>query len=225
MAISPLDLFFPKHCVSCRKLGSYLCADCFLKVEFLKDFVCPVCLRKTDDGGVTHHRCSGKSRLDGLVVACKYRGPIKSAIVKVKYKWVFDIEEVFVDLILAELGKFSLPKNYILVPVPLHVSRKRWRGFNQSEILAKSLAKKLEVPFEDILVRNKETKSQVGLGNQLRRENVSGAFSLEGNINCRGKNVVLVDDVFTSGATMGECCRVLKGAGAGSVWALAVALG
>ncbi len=218
-----LDLIFPKHCVSCKKLGSYLCKNCYLKIEFVQNPVCPICQRQAVSGK-THPGCAGKYKLDGLVVACRYLGPVKMAIIKVKYKWIYDVEKVFVDLLSECFWKFDVPGDIILVPVPLHFKRKSWRGFNQSEILAKSLAKKFKVPFANMLARTRETKTQVGLGRDARRENVKGAFVVSGTV-LKDKNIVLVDDVFTSGATISECCNVLKRAGAKSVWALSVALG
>lgn len=179
-------------------------------------------------GGKTHPGCQNRWRLDGLVVVCRYQGPVKRAITKIKYKWVYDIEKILVDVLVDALWKFDLPGDLILVPVPLHAKRKRWRGFNQAEILAKDLAKRFSQPYEAVLGRNRETKTQVGLKRDERRENVKGAFSLDSLIDGRkigGKDFLLVDDVYTSGATMAECCRVLKRAGAREVWGMAVALG
>ena len=227
-----LDLIFPKRCVSCGRFGTYICRDCSSKIEYIDKPVCPVCQRQAVSGK-THPGCSGRFRLDGLVVVCRYRGPIKRAIAKVKYKWVYDIEKILVDILVDSLWKFDLPKDLILVPVPLHAKRKRWRGFNQAEILAKSLAKKFGVDLRDVLIRTRETKSQVGLKRDERKENVKGAFSLrlsrhpelDSGSMFLGKNFFLIDDVYTSGATMAECCKVLKRAGAAQVWGMAVALG
>lgn len=227
-----LDLLFPRRCVSCGRVGSYICDDCYSKIEFVENPVCPVCQRQAVSGK-THPGCVNKYRLDGLVVACRYRGPVKVAIAKVKYKWVYDIGKILVDLIVNNMWRFDLPAGVILVPVPLHIMRKRWRGFNQAEILAKQLAKQFNVTYAALLFRNRETKTQVGLKKDKRRENVRGAFSLrlaplaQGRTiaDVEGKNIVLVDDVYTSGATMGECARVLKRAGANNVWGIAVALG
>lgn len=172
-----------------------------------------------------HPGCAGKYRLDGLVVACRYRGAVKRVIIKVKYKWIYDIEKVLVDLLVERLWKFDLPKDIILVPVPLHSSRKRWRGFNQSEILGRDLAKRFKHPYADLLLRNRYTKPQVELKKDERAKNVRGAFSLRQAQGIKGRDFILVDDVFTTGATMSECAKVLKRAGAKSVWAMAVALG
>ena len=217
-----LDFIFPKKCVGCGKFGQYFCKGCFAQIEFVEKPICPVCQRQAIEGRV-HPGCSGKYRLDGLVVACRYSGPVKRAIAKVKYKWVWDIEKIFVELLVKNLWRFDLPENVILVPVPLHFKRKNWRGFNQSEILAKSLASKFNVEYLELLIRKRETRTQVGLTRDERKENVRGAFKIMAE--ARGRSIILVDDVFTSGATMAECANVLKRAGAKSVWGMAVALG
>lgn len=219
-----LDLLFPKRCVSCGKFGGYICKDCFSKIEFVDKPVCPLCQRQAV-GGKTHPGCLRPWGLDGLVVVCRYRGPVKRAIAKVKYKWIYDMEEVFVKLLGDNLWKFNLPAGLTMVPVPLHQKRRRWRGFNQAEILAVSLAKRFGVPFADNMRRIIETATQVGLKREDRRKNVRGAFALKSNGSVQGKNILLVDDVYTSGATMAQCAKVLKRAGAREVWGLAVALG
>lgn len=230
-----LDLLFPKRCVACGSWGEYICKKCFSQIEIVKQPICPICQRQAV-GGRTHPGCRGRWRLDGLAVACRYSGPVKRAIQKVKYKWIYDIEKVMVDLVVANLWRFDLPKEAVLVPVPLHAKRKRWRGFNQAEILGRSLAEGFGVPVVDTMIRIIETKTQVGLKRKDRKENVKGAFSIRGSTPnahaksggvepLQGKDIVLVDDVYTSGATMGECARVLRLAGAKSVWGLAVALG
>ena len=245
---SLLDFIFPKKCVGCGKFGQYFCKGCLAQIEFAEKPICPVCQRQSIEGR-THPGCVGKYRLDGLVVACRYSGPVKRAIAKVKYKWVWDIEKIFVELLVKNLWRYDLPENVILVPVPLHFKRKNWRGFNQSEILAEAISLKFKVPYSTALFRNRETKTQVGLKREERQKNVKGAFSLrpvdkgkkrpfdfarqcsgqvaQGKImaEVRGKSIILVDDVFTSGSTMAECANVLKRAGAKSVWGMAVALG
>src|SRR3989338_1566821 len=237
MALSFLDLLFPKRCVSCGKFGAYICKSCFSKIEFIEKPICPICQRQAV-GGKTHPGCQGRYRLDGLVVAARYRGPVKSAIAKVKYKLVYDIAKILIDLIVVNLWKFDLASDLILVPVPLHVRRKNWRGFNQAELLANLLSKSFGVSVSDALIRIRQTKSQVGLKRDDRKENVRGAFALrpsgqkkrksfdsaQGKIisEVKGKNIILVDDVYTSGATMTECCKVLKKEGAGEVWGMAV---
>lgn len=221
-----LDLLFPKKCVNCGKLGSYICRNCFARIEFIDKPLCPVCERQSI-GGKTHPGCFSKLGLDGLVVVCRYRGPISKAIQKIKYKWIWDIEKLLVDIVADNFWKFDVPAKITLVPVPLHIKRKNWRGFNQVELLANDLAKRYKQPYIDLLERKYETRTQVGLSKKDREENVRGAFIVKPQYlsKVEGGDFMLVDDVCTSGATMGECCRVLKRAGARSVWGLAVALG
>ena len=222
-----LDLIFPKRCVSCGAFGKYICNKCFAKIEFVEKPICPICQRHAI-GGKTHPKCTGRFRLDGLVVACRYKGPIKFAIRKVKYKWVYDIENILVDLSASQIWKFDLPQNSVLVPIPLSGKRKNWRGFNQAEILAKTLSKKFGIEYSELLIRIIETRTQVGLTKEERKKNVKDAFAVRkarDKARIRDKNFILVDDVYTSGATMMEAAKVLKNGGAGNVWAMTVALG
>lgn len=172
---------------------------------------------------MTHPGCKTKYSLDGLVVGFRYRGPVKLAIKKVKYRWVFDIAESVVGLFSKNLWKFNLPSDYVLVPIPLHPRRANWRGFNQAELFSKILSKKYAVEYRELLERIVETKTQVGLTKQERRDNIKGAFVISGKIS--KKAIILVDDVYTTGATMAEACRTLKKAGAGDVWGMTLALG
>jgi ComF family protein len=224
MAFSFLDLLFPKRCVSCGRLGGYICSECFSKIKYIEKPICPVCQRQAI-GGRTHPGCRNRYSLDGLVVACRYQGAVKVAIGKVKYKWVYDIGKILTDLLVSSLWRYELPSQIILVPIPLHPKREKWRGFNQAKILGGSLAQEFKQPYDEALFRSKETKSQVGFKKQDRLENIKGAFDLIRGVDVAGKNFVLIDDVYTSGATMAECAKVLKKARAKEVWAMAVALG
>ena len=109
-----------------------------------------------------------------------------------------------------------------LVPVPLHPRRERRRGFNQARLLARAAAKQLDAPVENVLVRTRSTGQQVGLDAEARRANVRGAFAVEDGRTCRGGRFVLVDDVLTTGSTLGNCAETL--AAAGAVWVGAVTL-
>ena len=218
------DIIFPKRCVSCGKFGSYICSECFSKIEFIEHPVCPYCERQAV-GGCAHPGCFRRYGLDGLVVVCRYRGPVRAGIVKIKYKWIYDIEKVLVDLMAENLWKFDFLSDSSLVPVPLHPRRKRWRGFNQAELLARDLAKRFKHPYVDLLVRNRNTRPQIELKKDERKQNVAGAFSIRPSRHIKGKSLILVDDVYTTGATMSECAKILKHAGAKEIWAMAVALG
>jgi len=222
-----LDFLFPKRCVNCGKVGNYICANCYSQIEFIEKPICPVCQRQAI-GGKTHPGCKTPLGLDGLVVACRYRGPVKFAISKVKYRWAYNIAAILIDLLISSFWKFDFPHNTVLVPVPLHPRRKNWRGFNQAELIVESLSKKYKQPSGELLKRIVETKTQVGLSKKERKANIKGAFSLNessGESKIRGGSFILVDDVYTSGATMQEAAKVFKRYGAKSVWGMAIALG
>ena len=113
-----------------------------------------------------------------------------------------------------------------IIPIPLHKNKLKKRGFNQAEELAKGISKFLEKPiFNDVLLKIKPTFAQMELSKEKRRENIKGAFVCQKPIVVRGKKILLVDDIFTTGATMEECARVLKEAGAREVWGAVVARG
>ncbi len=239
-----LDFIFPKKCVGCGKLGNYICKNCFFKIEFVDKPICAVCSRQAI-GGRTHPGCLGKYTLDGLVVACRYRGVIRAAVKKLKYRWVSAISLVLVDLLASAMWRYDISDKAILVPIPLYNSRKNWRGFNQAELLASELSKRFSVKINiNIISRVVNTKTQVGLSRDERKKNIKGAFEISQSVRhgrgslasssthrsgpeaakCKGKRYILVDDVFTTGATMSEAANVLKRAGAEEVWAMAVAL-
>jgi len=227
-----LDFFFPKRCVSCRALGSYLCPACLSQIKFVKEAVCPVCERQAI-GGAAHPRCQSKYSLDGLTSVCVYEGPVKAAIHRLKYRpWITDLGEFLAGMILKRGDSSFLMEdkgNWLVVPVPLHPSRKRERGFNQAEILGKLLAQKLGLNFRpDLLIRHKKTKPQAELKGKERQENIKNAFMLNSNLQLDNlkicnSNALLIDDVWTTGTTLRICGGVLKRAGALKVWALTLA--
>ena len=112
----------------------------------------------------------------------------------------------------------------LIIPVPLHIKRLRQRGFNQSLILAQSLAKKWQIPVNfSLLKRHKFTLTQTGLNKDERKQNIKGAFEVNNKKIISGKNIILVDDVYTTGATINECAKTLIKAGAQKVTVLTLA--
>lgn len=226
-----LDFLFPKRCVSCGTFGVYLCRKCLVKIKFIETPVCPVCERPAI-GGATHPGCQTKSTLDGLISVCVYDGPIKAAIKRLKYKpWITDLGKILTDSVVEHLHSHT-SINYLIevkptvVPVPLHPSRERERGFNQSEILGKLLAQRLNLEIvPNLLIRHKKTKPQADLKGKDRQENIRDAFVLNHNSSflIHNPNILLVDDVWTTGSTLKACCDVLKRAGTRKVWALTLA--
>lgn len=228
-----LDFIFPKCCVSCGAFGIFLCQKCLAKVKFIELPICPVCERPAI-GGATHPGCRNRYSLDGLISACVYDGPIKAAVKRLKYKpWITDLGEILVDSVIKYLRE-NTSINYLIkvkptvVPVPLHSSRERERGFNQSALIGKLLAQKLNLEFcSDLLCRHKKTKPQAELKGKERLENIMGAFSISPKfpniLISQYPNILLLDDVWTTGATLRACGGVLKRSGVKNVWALTLA--
>jgi len=216
-----LDFLFPRRCLGCGQWGQYFCKNCIKRLKQIEKQICPVCQRPAINGK-THPRCQTKYSLDGLVSIFAYEGIIKQAIGKLKYKFITDLAE---ELIRLTSKHMSYPKSSILIPVPLHSRRQRWRGFNQAELLGKILAEKFNWQVRtDILVRHKHTKPQVDLKGKERKNNIRGAFKITPKAKIKNlKKVWLFDDVWTTGSTLRECGQVLKRAGVRKVWGLTLA--
>lgn len=224
-----LDIFFPKYCVNCKKIGDYLCSDCFSRLSFDTKNICLSCGNPSFDG-LTHPRCKKKNSIEGSFTGVVFNSVSKKLIYQFKYKpYLSSLSSFMTDLLYESLiqnEEFEkiLRLQVLFVPIPLSSKKFRKRGYNQAEMLAKGLSRKLSFPVLNCFVRVKETKSQVGLNKKERKENISGAFEVVNNkSSIRNRNIVLVDDVLTTGATMSEACSVLKKAGAGKIWAVAFA--
>lgn len=230
--MSLLDFIFPKYCVNCKKLGSYLCANCLTFISFDTEEICVVCNRSAING-LTHPGCFGKYTIDGVFSAIAYKGAAKKLIYNFKYKpYLSDLEKVLVDLFYENLIQkeefYRICKNnkpLILTPIPLHNSKLRSRGYNQAEILAIALAQKLGFPTFNLLQRVKKTPSLAGLTQKIRKANIKGAFAVEKDKEAMLKNatIFVVDDIFTTGATLNEAAKTLKRNGAKEVYGLALA--
>lgn len=225
-----LNFLFPKRCVGCNNTGSYFCQNCILEIK-QTDLVCPFCERLSL-GGLVHPICQRRYGLDGLWSLGIYQGSLRKAIQKLKYRYLTEVADVLINItleywasnspILLDKIKKNRGENWLIVPVPLYWKRQNWRGFNQSSLLAKALAKKTGLKYLEALKRVKNTKPQVGLEAYLRKQNIKGAFSPSITYTLDA-NILLIDDVWTTGSTLRECCYILKRAGAKQVWALTLA--
>lgn len=231
------DFFYPKRCAGCGKTGTYFCPRCILSANLHSQQVCPACERLSVDG-VTHNWCRGRALPDGLTAIWTYEGAPRKLISKLKYKFV---REAALSLSSAAGGTLGVMERsspyspawkrdkFILVPVPLHWRRKNWRGFNHVEEAGKLLVQAMGWEVLPLLVRKKPSKPQVGLKKKERKKNVQGIFAINkhacGTLAARDTRdtFVLFDDVWTTGATMLEACRVLKEGGAKRVWCLTLA--
>jgi len=120
--------------------------------------------------------------------------------------------------------KFANGEEFTLVPMPMHRTKQRERGFNQAEVLTAAVSKKLGYPMENILIRTHDTPPQSGLHPSQRAENVKGIFAIRKNESVEGKNFILTDDIFTTGASLNECAKALKNAGAAKVLCMTFAI-
>jgi competence protein ComFC len=222
--MSLLDLLFPKKCLNCGKSGNYLCVGCQKLIPWHSSAVCLVCGKRAI-GGYSHPVCLGKWGLDRSILLSHYSGPMRRLIQGLKYKRLTDEKNLLVDLALSRLDRREF-QGFVATAVPLHFTRHLSRGFNQSELLAKGLAGRLNILYKDnILYRSSNTSSQVGLSKKERRSNVGGAFKIYDPKAIKNSKILLIDDVVTTGATVRECAKVLKRSGAKEVWALALAHG
>lgn len=192
--MSILDFIFPKRCVNCRKIGSYICTDCFAFIKFHDQGICLVCQRASI-GGLTHPVCRGRYSPDGVFSSLVYKGVVKKLVYKFKYNPnLTDLQETLTDLfyegiIQKEALNKVLEKDSVLIPIPLYKSKMRKRGYNQSLILARGLGKSLNLPVLDCLERIKDTKTQVGLKKEEREENIKGAFALKPKFEYRNSKI------------------------------------
>jgi len=187
------------------------CAACDAPVARLAAF-CPPCASTVE---TAHDDCRGEA-----LAAFVYGGAIAQAIVRVKYEARPDLARPLGDLLYRALASHaaSFRGAVVVVPVPLHASRLAERGFNQSALLARRLARHLDAPFAPLaLARRRDTPKQADLDRGARLANVAGAFRARQPLRVRDRSVLLVDDVCTTGATLEACARALVDAGSGSV--------
>lgn len=225
--MSVLDFVFPKKCLNCGREGKYLCENCLDKVPKLKT-VCPYCEKASIDG-MTHAKCVRVYGLDGLISVWDWEGVIRKAILALKYRYATEIASELSSCLVAELkdhySYFVIHNSSVLTPIPLHWYRDNFRGFNQSELIGKEIAKSLDWKFApDLLIRKKFTTPQSTLKRQDRFPNIRGAFALfsRNSLFVIPNSIVLFDDVFTTGSTLKEAASVLKRAGVKSVWGLTI---
>ncbi len=207
------QLISPDCCAKCHKEGMVVCADCENQHLHRKKPACFYCNALSPDGR-TCKRCRAKTNLGGIMVAYRLQDPTDELIYQLKYYGNRSVAEYFARSLSELLAEHHFD---ILSFVPTDGKAQRRRGYNQAYILAKQVGR----PVVKTMIRTAHT-GQVGLGRQARFASVQDNF-LVIHRDLAGQRIVLVDDVVTTGATLNECARVLKAAGAKSVWGLAIA--
>lgn len=218
--------------MACHRLGAWLCPECLAEIEVISPPVCSECgmpltaSEGADPGSRACDRCRAMPwQLDGLRAYAFHAGPLRRAIHQFKYE---DLRSLAGPLgkLMAEGWLALAPPGLepdVIVPIPLHPKRERQRGYNQATLLARELGSYLGCAVvEDILVRTKATAPQVDLNVQERRDNVRDAFFCTSSV-LLGRQVMLVDDVCTTGATLESAGEALRSTGTTAIWAYTLA--
>lgn len=218
-----LDWIYPPECIGCGESGYLLCAECQNKIVKRSGYRCKICDTKISREEIICLRCQEqKPSFTALRCLADYEGVIRECIHALKYEkrlgfgWFFS--KPLSEIVIKEGWQPDL-----ISPVPLSQERMRERGYNQAAQIAKPLAARLGVQYNPYgLVRIRDTKSQVGLSAGERRINVAGAFEAKTEL-VFGKKVLIIDDVMTTGATLGACANALKLAGSNEIYCLVLA--
>lgn len=218
-----LDLLFPPVCAGCEKKGVNWCADCQSQIGVLTE---PLCLKCGSPAKKTVHQCpqcvDNAYSFVSLRSWVVFEGPTRSALHRLKYKrdWLLG------DTFAFHLSDFVRQLDWqveMVIPIPLGRKRRKKRGYNQVEVITAPLAVYLDLPHAPrALTRAKETRTQVGLSAAERRENVKSVFQAKPAF-VKGRSILLMDDVATTGATLSSAADALLSAGASQVYALTVA--
>jgi ComF family protein len=232
-----LDLIFPVGCINCGRDGEWLCADCAKKLSYKSKQYCLGC-KTSNDRGQFCPVCKKNYYLDGVMIAGDYDDKILALIIKhLKYHFIKDIAKILSDYMVTFVkegcGRAKGTKNkftdlfdgYLVIPVPLHRRRRLWRGFNQAQLIAGHLAQSLGLKTDETgLIRIRNNQPQAKLKEAERKNNIIGCFAWRGQF-LNGANILIVDDVVTTGATLDECAKILKQNGGGKIWGLVAAKG
>ncbi len=218
-----LDLLFPQWCLGCGREGELICPSCRRALPKITPLLCPRCGSPQASGIVCPACVSWQPEIDGIRSPFRFEGTVRKAIHQLKYSNLRAVAVPLAELLNSYLATNSMPVG-MLVPVPLHRKREGERGYNQSHLLCRELGKLANLPVvADCLIRERHTPPQARTTTVAeRKSNVADAFICRDH-RLAGKQVLLIDDVATSGATLDACAATLKASGASSVWGLTLA--
>jgi len=212
-----LDLIFPKRCI-CGMWDTVLCPNCIKKIACNKTQTCPIC-KKISKNGKVCSTCRPKTTLTGVMIFGEHEGILKKLIWRYKYEFIRDLSEPLASLVCTKFGSFLSSKRFLITFVPISKRRLRFRGYNQSELLARDIAAKLNLAEKALLKRTGRGKPQVGLTRAERIRNLKNQIQAF-DTDISNKKVLVVDDVYTSGTTLDECAKVLREKGYKEIWGL-----
>ena len=223
-----LDWIYPPTCITCRKLiplnhmqprDMMVCEMCQTLFEPITPPICNTCSIPTENSVERCVSCYGKGfHFTTNRATFLYDEIMRDLLLELKFEQNKQIANSLGKLWAMHMPTtFDCEENTFLAPLPMHRKKQRERGFNQAEILTRHLSNRLSIPTEHALLRTIDTPPQSGLHPRQRVENVQGAFGIAKGINPQGKNYIIIDDIYTTGASLNECAKVLKEAGAVSV--------
>ncbi len=222
------NLLFPRRCIFCGKLlplfdGTGVCTHCFQELPFSLAYCrCTACGRPVEKGKVYCRHCFGRNDLgyDGVSAAYLYRGKVRQALLRFKRERYQNYALVFAEhmAVLLQYDRSGMTFD-LVVSVPPRPKRMQKEGYDQAKCLARRLAKRMGIPYLAKVMKQKEKREkQSSLSMEERFANVSGNFQVIRPDAVCGKRILLVDDIFTTGATLGECAKTLRSAGAKQVY-------
>ena len=220
VARAAVELVLPAKCAVCGREGDFVCAAC---EDALPELSRPYCRLCASPGAASP--CSScqawPPAYDRIEAPYLMDAGVRDIVFELKYRGIRALAPDMGELMARHLESVRLAAD-LIVPVPLHRRRERERGYNQAALLARELSRRTGLPVAPALCRTRDTPSQVAtVGTEKRRANIEGAFECVADM--RGRRVLLMDDVVTTGSTMGACAAPLKAAGASKVWGLAFA--
>jgi ComF family protein len=226
------SLLYPPACTICATAvsdGEYLCEACDDKITRIVPPFCEKCSEPFIGAITGTFHCANcanrKIHFDAAIAAYRSRGIVRRVILDFKYGRQTHLRHLIGEWLCAAFRDPRLcgrPFD-VAIPVPLHPARQRDRGFNQAELLADFMGRRMSIPTQSALERTRYTTTQTAFDRTERIANLRNAFRLRKKADVRGLRVLLVDDVLTTGSTLSECARILKAAGAGSVHAVTAA--
>jgi ComF family protein len=217
-----LDFIFPIECINCEQENDFLCSTCFDKIEPRELMQCPLCNKQQINDKLCTG-CKSGSALDEIIICANYDNEILQNVIHYfKYKNIRDMQTALGQIMINKLS--TLPNDLIIIPTPLHRRRKLERGFNQSALLANMIGEHFNLPVvNNVLWRKKNIQHQAELNKKQRLKNIANCFGIKNTKLIKNKNILLIDDVITTGATLNEQARLLKKNNARCIWALVIA--
>lgn len=206
-----LDFLFPPACVVCGKINKdWLCENCKKRIKRLEKF----CIIDEKD-----------KKFERLLYIFKYESLIRKLMLQYKFSGKAYIYNFFANVIIGNEENTELLKKYdMIIPIPMHIKKQKKRGYNQTELIGEKISEKLNIPcYSNLFKKIVNTKTQSKLNGKARQKNIKNAFFLENELIVENKNIILFDDIFTTGATVNECSRILKNAGAKEILVMVLA--